>query len=955
VSALLASQLATATVIALFGVVLLGLAAGLAARNPKISVGPIFLLAWAALVALYLLGSLVDLLPTPGAPEESIVERLLLGWHRGLALLLPLRANPLLAAPLHAALALALYLLLVPLLYALSGARGLDPRAGAAPLSRLYHLAAYGDLRTLDRPFWLLTRPALLLGVFLLGGAFFELFRPAASPPMRPFLFGVATALAGALPVIRLSSRPGEAPARPAPPDEEPEPRGAADPAAWLAALRARGFVLSVDPDLVLEPAPAERPAPALRSDGPELVRELARVLTRDGQLWGHQALAIERVLSEKRDILLHAPPRSGKTTAAHLLAARTAIGAGLNTLLVLRDAETAAGSCEHLGRELAKTPWSQNLRLTASGPEMVQLLSQKRSPALAFTHPEALDRIVSAHRDHAAFLEHLGLLVVEDLERWSGPTGTDLHFVLRRLGRVLEHLRASPRVLATCGVPVRDVERFAETLVGRDLEVVTGPTAPARPLHLRVGSPPGDGASHPAALAVAEAATLGLPVALLGFASATRSELDRAAAHTAPAPGASARPVPPERARASVAELLGPGLPRLFALAHRLGADAPEGVHEQLLLPAADPLSRRLAQDLELARTLAEEGRGLVADTASPRLGRRHLERALAELPTPAALARQIFGARAVADLERDARVLSRRDVVLEGEPPRLVERELLSLANRAAGDRPSEEPVRVVDRATGTTLRTLAPGRAPLVAHPGAILLYRGRRFVLPLEPQPVCPASTLLADLLEEDLASVRVRRLETTVLDPAALRPLSLGGGPLQGGLVPVRLRETISGVRHHARSGRLVQAASLEPLVAEVVSEGRVLLFPGEAAATEPALHALVHLLRPTLAAILDLGEEGLIVAHSPALGALGPALLFVDTHEGGAGYARALDARVLRRGVELARLLLDGACCDGRTGCERCVRTTHCHDAAPDRSTLDRAGAALLVEKILGL
>ena len=77
---------------------------------------------------------------------------------------------------------------------------------------------------------------------------------------------------------------------------------------------------------------------------------------------------------------------------------------------------------------------------------------------------------------------------------------------------------------------------------------------------------------------------------------------------------------------------------------------------------------------------------------------------------------------------------------------------------------------PVLVVDRSTGAVLRRLDPERAPLVAYPGAVLLYRGRRFSVPDDEVPLYRAGErIAADLCEDDLASVRVRKLAVTIED------------------------------------------------------------------------------------------------------------------------------------------------------------------------------------------
>jgi ATP-dependent helicase YprA (DUF1998 family) len=282
------------------------------------------------------------------------------------------------------------------------------------------------------------------------------------------------------------------------------------------------------------------------------------------------------------------------------------------------------------------------------------------------------------------------------------------------------------------------------------------------------------------------------------------------------------------------------------------------------------------------------------------------------------------------------------------------------------------SADPVLVLDRATGAVVRRLDPTRAPLVAYPGAVLLWRGRRFMIPVDRHRYEPGARIEADLFEENVRTFRLRSLSTDVLEPDQIRPMSIGGDKLMGGLVRVRVTETINGARRHRSDGTLDVLLTFEPVETTITSVARLLLVGREA--TEPALRALVEVLRPCLATVMDCGEEGLHVAHAPLLkdagelgssrpsGTLrdetaglseqGPVLQLIDTYEGGAGFARAADWRVLREALRLVAQILDQDCCTD--GCPRCVRTIHTHHPDPQSVDLDREGAKQLVRRLIG-
>ena len=389
---------------------------------------PSVVLAAAVLLALYGLGSLVDLVaaanaPPGTSPHESFVERLLL--ERFIAQLLPLREKPLSAAPIHVGAALCMYLVTASVCCWIGRLRALRPEGEHRFWRRVYHLCGYGPLasngaketarrwaRNIEPRFvdWL--RPLVIAGPLLLLVAFFELhYEDPATPPLRPFLFGVCVALYGAALVNLLASRCEEPAEEEQPAAEEPPPPP--DPLAWLEALRGRGFVVSTTPSLRVAPPVADAPAappPREPHVGSALRAELARRILGDGPLWPHQQQLLARIIESRAHQLVVTPPRSGKTAALQLLCAHTAVVDGRNALVVLRDAETAEEACARFAELLAGTSWRENLRCTLAGPPVTRLLAERRSPMITFADPDTLEGLVLNHDECRYFLEHLGL-----------------------------------------------------------------------------------------------------------------------------------------------------------------------------------------------------------------------------------------------------------------------------------------------------------------------------------------------------------------------------------------------------------------------------------------------------------------------------------------------------------------------------------------------------------------
>jgi ATP-dependent helicase YprA (DUF1998 family) len=155
---------------------------------------------------------------------------------------------------------------------------------------------------------------------------------------------------------------------------------------------------------------------------------------------------------------------------------------------------------------------------------------------------------------------------------------------------------------------------------------------------------------------------------------------------------------------------------------------------------------------------------------------------------------------------------------------------------------------------------------------------------------------------------------------------------------------------------------VVTDAALYPEVIDGVHEGRaaVLAFPLQAGWSVPpsALHALVHLFRAALPAVLTAGPDDLDVLDLTYGG--DPAIAFVDLHPGGGGYAEAVSLDAVRSLATLALAIVRGCACRKVTGCPNCVLIPECKsgfgdlgERAPSRKEAERVLCELLDPKLL--
>ncbi len=218
-----------------------------------------------------------------------------------------------------------------------------------------------------------------------------------------------------------------------------------------------------------------------------------------------HQEAAAEAILDGK-DVLMETPPLSGRRTLCDVLAMRAVLLEGGTALYISPSARESARRAKAFRDVAQRSNWRWAIfhhDIADAGREGLDL--KLRQPQIVFTTPEELhDDICRLHGDWDYFLQSLALIAAIDLDRYTGPRGANLMYLLRRLSRVARAAGAEPRVLATVAPFGPDVQGFAERLVGRPLTVV-GPESDSRGApaqYVVVGEPTEAKSLHPAVAA---------------------------------------------------------------------------------------------------------------------------------------------------------------------------------------------------------------------------------------------------------------------------------------------------------------------------------------------------------------------------------------------------------------------------------------------------------------------
>lgn len=201
------------------------------------------------------------------------------------------------------------------------------------------------------------------------------------------------------------------------------------------------------------------------------------------GQLYAHQAEAIERIRSGK-DVVIESPTASGKTLCFNIpLIEKLLKSPGTHALMVHQMKALSNDQRRQFELFASALAGSTRRQLESwifdgdTDPERRKLI--KRSPAdVLLTNPEMLHPSFLGWRDQwLDFLRKTRLIIVDEIHEYRGYFGTNVALLLRRFLATLRQLGASPQLVlatATCG----NAEEHAYRLTGRRCRLVRANTA---------------------------------------------------------------------------------------------------------------------------------------------------------------------------------------------------------------------------------------------------------------------------------------------------------------------------------------------------------------------------------------------------------------------------------------------------------------------------------------------
>lgn len=200
------------------------------------------------------------------------------------------------------------------------------------------------------------------------------------------------------------------------------------------------------------------------------------------------------------RNLVVLAPEGAGKSTLGLLAVANHALVHTRGSLVVVADDDRAETLARGYRRALDVTPLRWSVRVRSPGDDLLTDLSRGIVPDVVVTGlRDLVVTLLDRSDSFEPFLRNLGLLVIDDVEAFTGPREVHGQLAFRRLVHRLEELLeveelggrdlAAPQVLILGTDAMHDTSEWARTLCGIDAVLRPYPEEPAN----------GDGSRAPA------------------------------------------------------------------------------------------------------------------------------------------------------------------------------------------------------------------------------------------------------------------------------------------------------------------------------------------------------------------------------------------------------------------------------------------------------------------------
>lgn len=611
---------------------------------------------------------------------------------------------------------------------------------------------------------------------------------------------------------------------------------------------------------------------------------------------------------------LVLAPEGSGRTTLTCLSALYVHLDRGATTLVVVRDREAATAWTERLREALMRSSARWNVQVVTAGEDLAEAFLAGRTPAVVVAGLEQLEADVLGLDRADAFFASLGLIVADDVDRFTGVAEMHLHMVMRRIWTRLDTVHDAPYppvLLATAGPSASGMVAWARHVLAAPMRVFDRDGAPrlARALLRRRDLADAHGKAIPLAT-IAEACDAAEVPWHIRRAGDAQRHLRRAETEL----GHLRRHHQPDPLYAEVVLIEGT-YPDVRREAERLAHAGTRTERGSVVLVMGPPADEEMVLHEEAADAPGREridSLPRAVPLAEPDLVRqRHFDRALGSEQDVAAL-RKRFGADltdgTLERLDQNRRVKYREVWHFDPIADDAVSKRLVRAAEETALGEPiradcvseSADRIRLIDRGTSETLREVDRVLAPTLFAPGTIFEHRRGRYLV-----SGGQIGTIECEQVEEPHRTTPEREL---TVEPRELRfeARDLGGEPVRVALGRAMVNESVFAVRRYAPGPKLVERRCYpEPVRTSYSTEVCVVVTGLPLAASVPLGAALRMILPCALRGAGELVDVGISNIGDDAT------IVFFDRTPGSSGFARFIGESALSDLLHLARQVLE--------------------------------------------
>ena len=260
--------------------------------------------------------------------------------------------------------------------------------------------------------------------------------------------------------------------------------------------------------------AKRERPAAPARYDrtlredkrlDPRMREALYDRLLQGGDLWSHQALAIDAAL-EGKDVVIETATASGKSLCYWVPIFNSLVSNEKATALYIAPlnalAEDQMRSIERFSRRPPPSslrPWDHYTRSvdvgatpilvarydgSTSPQSQLRTRIRKAQPRVLVTNPDMLHYGILPHHDKLwiEFFRNLRFIVIDELHVYKGMFGTHFANVLRRVLRIVKSYGGKPQIIA-CSASIGNPLDLFKAVAGRPSPILVAASANGAPL----------------------------------------------------------------------------------------------------------------------------------------------------------------------------------------------------------------------------------------------------------------------------------------------------------------------------------------------------------------------------------------------------------------------------------------------------------------------------------------